>query len=520
MTGRAPLREGNQMYGGTSVNRNYQSTGRTLSNREGNLELYAHRKNQSKNELSYPNGDKNERRGWKKEPNDKGGLQRYNSIEMKRENYLENSLPPKEKNKRGLSILNRENNNFVRDVSERVKREPLTRLKSIGLYQEKDNEYQFSEEFLQKAEQTRKKSKSGILKEEPRQSGQSGQTDTFKSIRVLNKSLKQEKAHEDKRTSIDQQAVGEVKKKKLKSETLKHLKRRNPRKKKRDLSTRKKTDKDPKKREKGKKKTHQPSLSIKLERNADQTRTKRANADAPEKKNKKKKKNKGTESMSKAPKKKKKEGKSGKNSDDSKKLFVSGEVFMNSIYLDKEGPSEKRKKKNKKQKTKARDSKKAKALKLAKKLKDSPNEMTSKERKRYLSVNTGKNPLLESDLIHNFNPRKTLNPKSISLKRGNSFKSNDIQKTDVFTYKFKRNSIKNDLKSVNKSKSKSRKKEQLYSNQEAKAMQPALYQRNQSQASSDNDDQQGLYKNLYSGRHEKKILEYNSNQSRGRAGVT
>ena len=507
MTGRAPLREANNMYGGTSINRNYQSTGRTLSNREGNLELYAHRKNQSKNELSYPNGDKNERRGWKKDPKDKMGLQRYNSIEMQRDHFLENSLPPKEKYKRGLSILNRENNNFVRDVSERVKREPLTRLKSIGLYQDKDNEYQFSEEYLQKKEKQARKdevSKSGVLKEDKKQ------VETFKSIRVLNKSLKQEKPN-DKRTSIDRDTLGESKKKKLKSETLKHLKRRNPRKKKRDMSTRKKADKEPRKKDKTKKKSHQPSLSIKLDRHTEASRSKRP-ADGPEKKPKKKKRAKATESISKVSKKKKKELKAGKSSDESKKLFVSGEVFMNSIYLDKEAP-EKRKKRGKKTKTKAREGKKAKGLKLAKKSKDSPVDMTSNERKRYLSVNTGKNPLLESDLVHHFNPRKTLNPKSIGLKRGNSFKSNDIQKTELFTYKFKRDSLKNELKPVHKSKSKGRKKDMLYSNQEPKTPQAALYQRNRSQASSDNDDQAGLYKNLYSGRHEKKILNYNSNQS-------
>lgn len=172
MTGRLPKREANNMYGGTSVNRNYQSTGRKVSNMEENLELYAHRKNQSKKDLIQETSNK--RRGWNgskaKNAEELALLQRYNSIEIHKRNPLENSLPPKEKNKRGMSILNREKNNFVRDVSERVKREPLTRLKSIGLYQgkqENNNEYQYEQNT--KREEIKKntnKSKSGVLKEQ------------------------------------------------------------------------------------------------------------------------------------------------------------------------------------------------------------------------------------------------------------------------------------------------------------------------------------------------------------------
>jgi hypothetical protein len=173
MTGRLPMRNNNNMYGGTSVNRNYQSTGRTMSNREGNLELYAHRKNPSKNELG-PQGNM-QRRGWNNpEADPKTLLQRYNSIEIHKKQPLDNSLPPKEKNKRGLSILNRENNNFVRDVSERVKRTPLSRLKSIELYgekgQEQQNEYQFAENYPQqkhgKSNKSETISKSGLLYDE------------------------------------------------------------------------------------------------------------------------------------------------------------------------------------------------------------------------------------------------------------------------------------------------------------------------------------------------------------------
>lgn len=190
MTGRIKMREDNNMYG-TSINRNYQSTGRTMSNREGNLELYAHRKNQSKNEISYQQSN-SKRRGWK-EPKNKAELamlQRYNSIEIQKRNVLENSLPPKEKNKRGLSILNQEKNNFVRDVSERVKRAPLTRLKSIGLYQDKrkDDEYQFSGEVKEKESSKNAISKSGVLKEDKKEKLK--KSDTMKSGRGNTKSRK------------------------------------------------------------------------------------------------------------------------------------------------------------------------------------------------------------------------------------------------------------------------------------------------------------------------------------------
>jgi hypothetical protein len=188
-TGRMQVRDEGNMYG-TSVNRNYQSTGRTISNREGNLELYAHRKNQSKNEFTYQNLSKNQRRGWKDSKNstELTLLQRYNSIEIQKRNILDNSLPPKEKNKRGLSILNRENNNFVRDVSERVKRAPLTKLKSIGLYQEqnKEDEYQFSGDLPEKKKSKEIISKSGVLKEEKKPS--SKKNEGLKTGRSKNKS--------------------------------------------------------------------------------------------------------------------------------------------------------------------------------------------------------------------------------------------------------------------------------------------------------------------------------------------
>lgn len=185
MTGRVPIRETKNMYGGTSANRNYQSTGRTMSNREGNLELYAHRKNQSKNELTY-NQTNAQRRSWKNEKEAKEGLlQRYNSIDIQKKNILENSLPPKEKNKRGLSILNRENNNFVRDVSERVKRAPLSRLKSIGLYQEKEAEYEFSEPQKNQNQQN-ETPKSGVLLNDLKRDKR--QNEDFKSVKVANKS--------------------------------------------------------------------------------------------------------------------------------------------------------------------------------------------------------------------------------------------------------------------------------------------------------------------------------------------
>lgn len=492
MTGRLPMRNGN-MFGGTSVNRNYQSTGRTLSNREGNLELYAHRKNQSKNDLNA-GGASNQRRAWKEGEDKKNGslLQRYNSIEGHKKNPLDNSLPPKEKNKRGLSILNRENNNFVRDVSERVKRTPLSRLKSIELYgdkgEKKKNEYEFEQvEKGREAIPKETRSKSGVLHDEaePREKGKS--------------------STKRKRTSIDQDFAEPEKKKKAKGDELKHIKRRNAKKKKRDVSTKKKGEKD-KKKEKNKKK-HQPSLSTKIDRNPEPARSKKSSIqELHEKKAKKKKTRKASESTSKMAKKRKRDAKGNKHAD-AKNLFVSGEVFVNSLYTGEEEPEKARKKKTKKAKHHLKSSKegrKAKGFKLTKKGKDSPKDLSSKEQKRYLSVNAGKNPLLESDLLQNFNPRKTLNPKTISFKRGNSFKSNDIQKTDLFTYKFQRDA-----------KKKAPEKNPLYGSGDPKGLQTALYQRNRSQASSDNDDMnQGLYKNLYSGRHEKNILEFNSNQSR------
>jgi hypothetical protein len=305
------------------------------------------------------------------------------------------------------------------------------------------------------------------------------------------------------------------KKKQMKSETLKHLKRRNTRKKKRDVSAKKKEKE--KKKEKGKKKNHQPSLSTKIDRNMDTGRGKKSSIqELNDKKSKKKKNRKASESTSKILKKRKKDLKGSKNLNENKNLFVSGEVFMNSIYTDKQEQSQRpKKKKSKKLKNTLKNSKemkKGKMFKLAKKTKESPKEMTSKERKRYLSVNAGKNPLLESELMRDFNPRKTLNPKSISLKRGNSFKSNDIQKTELFTYKFQRDSLKKDMKMKGKQ-SKTKKENMLYSKQN-KSPQTALYQRNKSEVSSDNDENQGIYKNLYSGRHEKNILEFNSNQSK------
>lgn len=306
------------------------------------------------------------------------------------------------------------------------------------------------------------------------------------------------------------------KKKQMKSETLKHLKRRNTKKKKRETSAKKRD----KKREKTKKKNHQPSLSTKIDRNMDTGRGKKSSIqEMNDKKSKKKKNRKASESTSKILKKRKKELKGSKNLNENKNLFVSGEVFMNSIYTDKQEQSQRpKKKKSKKLKNTLKNSKemkKGKMFKLGKKSKESPKEMTSKERKRYLSVNAGKNPLLESELMKDFNPRKTLNPKSISLKRGNSFKSNDIQKTELFTYKFQRDSLKNDLKLKSKQgKNIKVKKENMLYSKEDKSPQTALYQRNKSQVSSDNDDNQGLYKNLYSGRHEKNILNYKSNQSK------
>lgn len=300
---------------------------------------------------------------------------------------------------------------------------------------------------------------------------------------------------------------------------MKHLKRRNTRKKKRDVSTKKKEKEKGEQKKKEKKKKHQPSLSTKIDRNVEPGRAKKASIqEMNEKKSKKKKMRKGSESTSKMMKKRKKEAKGSKNLEEKQNLFVSGEVFMNSLYTEKAEQPEKTKKKKKKLKgtVKSKEGKKGKMFKLGKKTKESPKEMTSKERKRYLSVNAGKSPLLESDLMQNFNPRKTLNPKSISLKRGNSFKSNDIQKTDLFTYKFQRDSLKKNLKEATDSKKTDTKKQgKLYGNEDQKGVQTALYQRNKSQVSSDNDEaSQGLYKNLYSGRHEKNILEYNSNQSR------
>ena len=511
------------MYGGTSVNRNYQSTGRKVSSGEGNLELYAHRKNQSKKELVA----QEKRRGWNgsetKNAKELAMLQRYNSIEIQKRNPLENSLPPKEKNKRGMSILNREKNNFVRDVSERVKREPLTRLKSIGLYQGKGdaNEYEFQEEKGGKEENEKGRSKSKIKGKETEKKSEGQKTPRQgKKSRDFEKKIKKEK-----HTSIDKDAFfGEEKKKSQKSETLKHLKRRNNKKKKRDVSSKKKADKvigEAKKKEKGgKKKNHQSSLSSKIDRNLELNRSKKSSIqEINDKKSKKKKARKASESTSKIMKKRKKELKNNKNLENSKNVYTSGEGFMNSFYTERKDKSKaQKKKKTKKFKNNLKSSKegrKGKLFKIGKKMKESANEMTSKERKRYLSVNTNKNILLDKELMTKFNPRKTLNAKTISLKK-EAFKSNDIQKTDLFTYKFKRDaSIKEAKSKGNKTNSKKR-ENALYASQGHKRLQGVLYQRNNSQVSSENDEnQQGLYKNLYSGRHEKNILEFNSNKSRG-----
>ena len=197
MTGRLPIRESNNMYAGTSANRNYQSTGRAVSHGDGNLELYVNRKNINKNNTNKEEGNI-KRRGWvgneAKNAKELALMQRYNSIDIKKRNPLENSLPPKEKNKRGLSILNREKNNFVRDVSERVKREPLAKLKSIGIYEDKkieNNEYEFTEEQKinqQEVKVNESKPKSETSKGKEKEKKKQVDNNTQKSTRLVKKS--------------------------------------------------------------------------------------------------------------------------------------------------------------------------------------------------------------------------------------------------------------------------------------------------------------------------------------------
>ena len=537
MTSRNPLREGN-VYNGNSINRNYQSTGRVINHREkeaGHL-LYAHRKAGQKNEHGYHKQitvGEDGRRGWKsKKLNEDEMILRYNSIGVKQRDNLTGSNPPMEKNIRGMSVLNKEKNNFVRDVSERVKRSPGHRLKNIRLYNEGDPNYEQQEQEQETEQVTEKKgqrskdkhdlSKSGELIE--RTKSKNIQIEGYKSDRIKGSDVRQ---LENKKTSIDQHTLPEEKGKSGKSNTLKHLKRKGTRKKKRDASSKKKTEKEfldkkilenviPKKR------NHQTSLSTKIDRDSDGIKIKKPSVqDLDDKRTKKKKTRKGSESTSKNIKKKKKDGKIFKKSSKDG-VFGSNEIFMNSLlYTDKRGealmksenPKIIKKRKTKKKgssKPVKEDRQKQKSFTkmLIKKNKPTTKDITSKERKRYMSVNTNKNPLLDADLTRDLNPRNTLNPKSKN-DRGTSFKSNDIEKTELFSYKFQNENQQRKIIQDNH-----QKEEMLYKNKKGNSA--TLYQRNRSSnASSEGEEMNhGLYKNLYSGKNEKNILEFNSKNNK------
>ena len=507
----------------------------TGRDRESGLQLYVHRKGQSKVEGRHQESLTKNRRGWNegqlKDQTDSLNLERYNLIGVQSKGNLEGSLIPVERTKRGLSILNKEKNNFVRDVSERVKRNPLGRLKDIRLYQaEKEEtikgEYQFGSETkpipVREKSQKREKSssKSGEIKNKKKKI-----LEGFKSER--NRDRKKDfmsQAPDKKKPSLANLENGHQAPKTPKAGTLKHLKRRGTKKKKRDISSKKKSEKvsgEKRRTEKNhKKKNHQTSLSTKIERELDGGRLKKSSMqNIDEKKTKKKKSRKVSDSTTKALKKRRKEGKSTKHSKNNKKMFASNEAFLNSLYSDKnellllkESADPRRKKRSKKNKSNLKSSNeersKNKLFKpTKKKSKQNPKEMISNERKRYMSVNTAKNPLLESDFGAHISPRKTLNLKHEKFKRGNSYKSNDIQKTELFSYRFKK-----ELES-GLSPNGLKKTDSLYLRKNQKNGQATLYQRNQSQGSSENEDiKQGVYKNLYSGRHEKNILEFSSKQ--------
>lgn len=116
--------------------------------------------------------------------------------------------------------------------------------------------------------------------------------------------------------------------------------------------------------------------------------------------------------------------------------------------------------------------------------------------KRYASVNTSKNPLLEMNL-DGINPRNTLKA-STNLDKGKAkktFNFQEIQNTGLLAYQSNRE----------RNTGNSRKRKM------PKAEQPSLYQRqNSREGSSVEVPDKGVYKNLYSGKHERNILEISS----------
>lgn len=436
----------------SSAKRQYQSTDRTnlLKDNDPNLQLYAHKKNTSYVEKgNIGNLFQNERRTWTKDQN----VKRFGSIGVNEKKELENSLTPGQ-HTRGLSILNKDKNNFVRDVSERVKREPILQYNDIKLYQQEpiNQEYNMVSDDSQ-----------NLLK--------------MKSVDIV-KSAKSFDTKDE--TNLGNQNIIEEQLT-PKTGTLKHLKRRTVKQKKNDTSI--------KKNEKNKKKNHHSNFSSKLDKTYENKKPKQNSIDKIETKNKKSKKISSSQNKQKKTKK----------NDKVKKGTTKDQIALSSLYSDTNRNKSKKKTKKGTRTTstigKDKPSKKVKNLNLKNKI-SQQNLSESKERKRYMSVNaSGKNPLLESEFDGDFNPRKTLNPIPSNHLSKNTPSPLDVEKTELFSYK-----------------SGNIKKANLYGSNTER---PSLYQRPMSQASSESEEnKQGKYKNLYSGRHEKNILQFNPDQNK------
>jgi hypothetical protein len=437
----------------SSAKRQYQSTDRTglLKDNDPNLQLYAHKKNVSYVEGNNNNGNllQNERRGWAKDQH----LKRFGSIGVNDKKELENSLTPGQ-HTRGLSILNKDKNNFVRDVSERVKREPILQYNEIKLYQQEPINQEYN--MVSDDSQNITKMKSVELIKSPKS------FDIKENISIV------------KQDTLEEQMTP-------KTGTLKHLKRRTAKQKKNDTSI--------KKSEKNKKKTHHSNFSSKFEKPYENKKPKQNSIEKIENKNKKNKKISSSQNKQKKTKK----------TDKIKKTNGKDQIALSSLYSDNnQNKSKKKTKKGTRTNStvgKDKPSKKIKNLNLKNKI-SQQNLSESNERKRYMSVNaSGKNPLLESEFELGFNPRKTLNPIKSNQLSKNTSSPLDVEKTNLFSYKS------GDIKKAN-----------LYGSNTER---PSLYQRPMSQASSESEEnKQGKYKNLYSGRHEKNILQFNPDQNK------
>lgn len=432
-----------------SMKRQYQSTDRKNLNRDNdlNLQLYVHKKNISYMEGAEQNGNlfQNERHGWSNDQN----LRRFGSIGVNDRRDLEKSLTPGQ-HTRGLSILNKDKNNFVRDVSERVKREPILQYNDIKLYQQQpiNQEYNIGSDDSQ-----------NIMK--------------IKSVDKINSNNSQDLKNN---SNIIKKGLNEEPST-PKTGALKHLKRRTTKKKNNETSSKKNLN------DKNKKKSHQSSFSSKLERPYE---IKKSKPTSIEELDVKKKNKKGNESQNKLKKNKKNES--------VKKDTSKDQISSSILYSENGNKSKKKRKKTSKTNSKLikdKNLKKNKNLKGNKKNKHSQHYLSDmKDKKRYMSVNaSGKNPLLLSEFGDEFNPRKTVNLNSSHgiSKNGHNLQNND--KNNLVSYKSGNN-----------------KKANLYGSTTER---PSLYHRPHSQASSGSEEnKQGKYKNLYSGRHEKNIIQY------------